>query len=1061
MLRILFLAFLSFLVVDVYGQSMTKMNWKQKRNYAIELFEKGDYSRAGQYFRSAYKSKPALEELTYKAGKCYMLSRNYKLAVGAYEPIKDNDREFKDAGLLYAIALKHSGEYEEAIIELNEQLVRLGDEPNTLKYEIEDEIKGCELALQNEDAIDSSIKIKHLGKRVNSGSPQFCPRFISDDEIIYSSINVNGFAKIYSSKKEDEGWTKGELFPIQDIALPHYGNGTFSNDKKTFYFTQCELNSLQLPVCAIYASELRSDIYSQPIKLSETINEFEANTTHPFLYSDGNIDILLFSSDRSGGMGGQDIWFTMKKTGETFTEFSAPINLGAVINTPKDEITPFYDNKSGTLYFSSNGLVSIGGFDIFKSEGFRTKWNSPNNIGMPLNSSADDFFYSFNSGGNKLFISNRKVPPNKVSTSDDDIFLIESPKSVNILVAGQIKDRLSEEGLDDATVKLYQLNKEGDISLLKSTESKDGAYTFELNPDKEYRIEATHLGYKSAFFDMATYKIKSSVKIDQDVPLEIDSATIALLRPKMTETEVAAILPDNGNAENSSSEINMEISELTSVETPSTAIETENAITDTSTPDISLPDPKLVMPDPTYEEREKVDLPKVEVETPVVETPVVKTPVVETPVVEAPVVEAPVVETPVVETPVVETPVVETPVVETPVVEAPVVEAPVVETPVVKTPVVETPVVETPVVKTPVVETPVVETPVVKTPVVETPVVETPVVEAPVVEAPVVEAPVVEAPVVEAPVVETPVVEAPVVKTPVVEAPVVEAPVVEAPVVEYETRETTTPTTIVETPSVTTPSTVTMVETGASGVFTPNSSAISTPSVINSTPTYYPESTTSTYTTIVSSGPNMNQYFSGPVDGRIYDYPGNAKANIGSQRISSDRYITDSDARYLIESSGTTTDQFASASSTNSPYPYTSPIYSYDSGTSSTEVISSEPIVSTPNVVTSTPIYETIVETTTPIVAESSVMQREYKIQMAAIPEYNPSRYTKVEEIGFLVVLEEITTRNGSLQRVLIDGYSDPSEAYDALKQIQGAGFPRAFMIRYDNGVRIPHTMRR
>jgi len=70
------------------------MNWKQKRNYANELFAKGDYSRAGQYYRSAYKSKPALEELTYKAGQCYMLSRNYKLAVNAYQPIKDNEKDF-------------------------------------------------------------------------------------------------------------------------------------------------------------------------------------------------------------------------------------------------------------------------------------------------------------------------------------------------------------------------------------------------------------------------------------------------------------------------------------------------------------------------------------------------------------------------------------------------------------------------------------------------------------------------------------------------------------------------------------------------------------------------------------------------------------------------------------------------------------------------------------------------------------------------------------------------------------------------------------------------------
>ncbi len=1022
MIRILLIAILSLFIVDAFGQSMTKMNWKQKRNYADELFAKGDYSRAGQYFRSAYKSKPALEELTYKAGQCYMLSRNYKLAVNAYEPLKDNDKEFKDAGLLYAIALKHAGEYEKAIIELNEQSSRLGDEPNYLKYEIEDEIKGCELALQLEDAIDSSIKISHLGKNINTGSPQFSPRFISDEELIYSSININGFAKIYTSQKNNEDWTKGEIFPIQDIALPHYGNGTFSNDKKTFYFTQCELNSLQVPVCGIYVSELRSDIYSQPIKLSEKINEFEANTTHPYLYSDGNIDILLFSSNRSNGKGGQDLWFTMKKTGDSFTEFEAPVNLGSVINTSEDEITPFYDKGSGTLYFSSNGLVNVGGFDIYKSEGFRTKWSSPNNLGMPFNSNADDMFYSQSEGGGKLFVSNRKVTPYKLTTSDDDIFLVENPKTVKIIVAGQVIDRGTEEGLDDATVKLYRLNKQGDIALIKSKDCEKGKFSFELTPDKEYRIEATQMGYKSAFFDMATYKIKASVKIDQDVPLEFDSTVVVMTEPKMTETEASAILPDNTKTDKPSTEISIEEPTIASVETPSIEIETNDPI-EGSTPKISLPDPVLETPS---NEREEVEIPTVEVETPSVEAPTVETPAVK------------------VETPTVETPSIETPTVSTPSVEAPTVETPSVK---VETPTVETPSVETPTVSTPSVEAPTVETPSVK------------------------------------------------VETPAVETPSVETPTVETPSVKVETPTVSTPSIEIETPTVSTPTPpVTMVETGEPGVFTPSvsspSSTIVTPtttsptyssgttttttsptyssgtitsSTYTSSPTYY-SGTSSSVVTSASSEPNMNQYFSGPIDSGIYDYPGNQRASFSSSSIvSSNTYVTDSDVLNLIGTSRQPNDQFSSASSTTSPYPYTSPTYTYDSGSASTTVISSEPVISSSStpvetVISSSPVIETIVE---PVYESSTVLPREYKIQLAAIPNYTPSRYSKVEDLGYPIVLEGITTKNGDLQRVLVSGYTDPSDAFRVLKEIQGAGFPRAFMIRYDSGQRVPHTMRR
>lgn len=214
----------------------------------------------------------------------------------------------------------------------------------------------------------------------------------------------------------------------------------------------------------------------------------------------------------------------------------------------------------------------------------------------------------------------------------------------------------------------------------------------------------------------------------------------------------------------------------------------------------------------------------------------------------------------------------------------------------------------------------------------------------------------------------------------------------------------------------------------------------------------------------------MNQYFSGPVDNQIFDYPGNQKASFSgsSSSVSSSGYITDADVLNMIGTTRQPNEQFASASTTTSPYPYTSPTYSYDTGSSSTssssEVITSQPIIS------SSPV-ETVIATSEPIVYESapepvysadnSVLPREYKIQLAAIPQYNPTRYSKVEELGHMIVLEGVTTKHGDLQRVLVAGYSDPTSAFEVLKQIQGAGFPRAFMIRYDNGQRIPHTMRR
>jgi len=89
-------------------------------------------------------------------------------------------------------------------------------------------------------------------------------------------------------------------------------------------------------------------------------------------------------------------------------DFSVPVNLGPGINTPGNEITPFYDYENSTLYFSSDGHVSLGGYDVFKSEGTFGQWGEVENMGFPVSSSADDMYYIRELGsGDVYLVSNR------------------------------------------------------------------------------------------------------------------------------------------------------------------------------------------------------------------------------------------------------------------------------------------------------------------------------------------------------------------------------------------------------------------------------------------------------------------------------------------------------------------------------------------------------------------------------------------------------------------------------------------------------------------------------
>ncbi len=1084
------------------GQTMSNISWKKKRSIADDFFLIGDFNSAGQYYRSAWKSKTSIPELAYKAGISFMKVRDYKSAAQSLEPIQGNRDDFMDAGYLYGVALKYSGKYDKAIAAFTSHIEGYtGEDINDLKYKAEQQIKGCKLGKSWEtNGGAGNDDFVHLGNGVNTGSVEFGPRAMGENKFIFSSV-VNGMAKIYSSEFEGEKWSKRKVFPIGGLEMPHYGNGSFTPDLQRFYFTQCDVDSKMETYCAIFVVEKNVNTYSSPVQLSSKINVPGSTSTHPFVYVDGNMEILLFTSDRPGGEGGNDIWYTIKKKGTPDDSFLEPENLGPKINTPDDETTPYYDRASKILYFSSDGHVSGGGYDIFKSKGFRTTWEKPENLGAPYNSSADDLYYSLvPDSENAFFVSNRMVSPHKMTTNSDDIFTIGS-STPGVIVSGFITDA-SDEGeiLDDVNVTLFEILKDGSLNSVKTDNFKDGNYEFTLKPQKEYRIEAQKSGFMNAFFDMKTYDVPESITINQNVPLEAEEVAAIKEKeadkPKLTESDISVIIPD-GNIPIPE----IKLSEAEEMKEPELELEEDLEVEsiaaelpELETEVIKLDDPKLPEPE--------VETPVLEVETPEVETPVVSVPEVEIPDVE---VETPAVavETPVVTAPELETPAlkVETPEAETPVVPEPEVENPAVavETPVVTEPEIETPVleVETPEVETPIVSTPEVETPTieVETPAVavETPVVTTPEIETPIVSAPEVETPTVEvempAVAVEMPVVTEPEIEAPAleVETPAlkvdesVETPIVATPEIETPAIEVET-----PTVVVETPSVSEPAIATPsveIETPAATVETPvaevpeievstietpavaiespvvSEPIIETPSIVEAISTkevVRTEISTPVYSTpapsIVYVEPSVptNRYFTGEVDSRIYDYPGNAKANFDAPRVvtnyesaptvsySSDSYVTDSDVTGIY--SGST---YSEPISYSSPEPvYSEPVYS--------EPVYSEPITYSEPTTTSSSTYES-----------ASALSQEYKIQIAAVFEYNPVRYSPVEALGKYIALEDVETESGGMIRVLIDGFTSATEAKDYLAQVQGNGFPRAFMIRYDNGVRIPRTMRR
>ncbi|MBR5030412.1 MAG: OmpA family protein, partial [Muribaculaceae bacterium] len=513
---------MSVLVVSTVMEMSSCKTAKMKD--ADEKYERGEYYAAAEVYRKIYNKLNRKEdryqrgEVAFMLGECYRHLNQSARAAASYQNSKRYEWEDSLIPFYLAQAQQMEGQY---TLAGRNYKAYLDTAPNN--WQAKEGIRACEMAPKWRDQ-DTRYIVK-TARLFNSRRADFCPMFLdSKGDILYftsSREKATGTAKseitgtkncdVFFSKKDDKGkWSNPE--PVEGDLNTEFDEGitAFTPDGQTMFFAKALRKTDSGTSVEIYKASRSEARWTGAAKFEITADTLSAYND-PAVSTDGKW--LYFSSDMPGGQGGKDLWRVMISDGHGTLE-----NLGDQINTPGDERFPYVRNDS-TLYFSSNGHAGLGGLDIFKATLQPSgKWFIQN-LGAPMNSSADDFGITFESEGEKgYFSSNRKD-----ARGYDHIYSFEKP-DLKIWISGYVLDK-DEEPVPNAIIRIVG----NDGSNQKAVAKPDGTFRFDLQRGVSYVMLAGANGYLNG-----RQQFTSDIE-EADAEYNVDFVLAAMTKPQVID----------------------------------------------------------------------------------------------------------------------------------------------------------------------------------------------------------------------------------------------------------------------------------------------------------------------------------------------------------------------------------------------------------------------------------------------------------------------------------------------------------------------------------------------
>lgn len=507
----------------------------QVRGLAKNALRLGDTYTALFYYDEWVRRKPDNVEALYQLAQLYEATRNYPMADTTYYRVaKAQPERYPDVYLRRAQMQMAQAKYVEAKKSLD-QFKRYGKQlkDKWLLKQANELYKGCDLAIDRLDSLPNALTTL-LDTSINWAHIEFSPVAWSDSVLIFGSLRENAVnfydasdldsARVPTRKLHKAVYSKGKWIytgPFDgpwNAANGHVGGAAFSPDKSRLYYTVCNPDWKGRMICRIWVSELKNGSWTDGTDLGDAVNSRGYTSTQPTVgrATKTNSDVVYFASDRPGGKGQLDIWFTEYNARKK--EYREAKNAGAAINTAGIEMTPFYDLTSHTIYFSTNARPTFGGLDIYSIEGERSKWSkdSIQHLGKDLNSPADDIWFSVSpnrKGG--FLVSNRTGGVALLhATCCDDIYSYTFEKPVQTQAVVRVTD--CNKCLDGAIVSLYMVDVETNDEFLVQRDSLSGCLAnYPLVPNRNYKLVAESTGFFNSSIEFNT----KNARLNDTIPV--------------------------------------------------------------------------------------------------------------------------------------------------------------------------------------------------------------------------------------------------------------------------------------------------------------------------------------------------------------------------------------------------------------------------------------------------------------------------------------------------------------------------------------------------------------